>query len=109
MTKGNCRSGNSLEVISFPSGNARSDQQWQPFCDSDDHPLFCLAQLGTFVLRPYTIRQNSVFHRYSFINALRIFPCIDRHVLFLTFRQLHPGFQVAFLIAWLYFAFKAIL
>jgi hypothetical protein len=58
MTKGNCRSGNSLEVISFPSGNARSDQQWQPycyyFCDSDDHPLFCLAR---------NIRASSIHHQ----------------------------------------------
>jgi hypothetical protein len=58
MTKGNCRSGNTLEVISFPSGKARSDQQWQPycyyFCNSDDHPLFCLAR---------NIRDSSIHHQ----------------------------------------------
>jgi hypothetical protein len=30
-------------------------------------------------------------------------------VLFLAVRQPYPGFQVAFLIAWLYFALKSIL
>jgi hypothetical protein len=70
-----------LEVISFPSGNARSDQQWQPycyyFCDSDDHPLFYLARniRASSIHRQTKLCVPSLFIRCSPHLSLHRPPC----------------------------------